>query len=338
MVITLTDRAEFLKALSKPIPYKWRIQSVSKNKPQATCVAYIDARDVADVLDQYCVEGWQNEYREVAGNLFCGIGIRINGEWEWRWDCGVESNTEKEKGRASDAFKRAAVKWGVGRFLYDLGFQYVTTNEAKTGNNQPYPVENGNRIWDLTKYFNHKLKPVQESKQAFSNKEKPVALSAKPAEEKPLSTSEIVKRKLESKVSRFRRGQEWLEASLKGQGISYETMTKAQFEDFKKIISELNDSIIEVDLSVLKPPSSIGNALAGSNPEKEIKRVLERLAPLSDTDEVSISDIVTLAEYAKFKGFGKEVEELEDLLDSGESLKKIVFLAKVVQLQSTKNN
>ncbi len=157
MIIDKGSRSELLKNLAKPIPYQWRIQSVSKNKPQAACVAYIDSRDVQNVLDEFCSEGWQSDYKEVSGQLFGGIGIKINGEWEWRWDCGTESNTEKEKGRASDAFKRAAVKWGVGRFLYSLDIQYVKTNESKQGQNSPYPVdEQGKRIWDLTEYLNRK--------------------------------------------------------------------------------------------------------------------------------------------------------------------------------------
>ena len=62
------------------MPYKWRVQSFNKNKPSATCVAYIDSRDVQDRLDDvFGIEGWQSDYKEIKGNLYAGIGVFING-------------------------------------------------------------------------------------------------------------------------------------------------------------------------------------------------------------------------------------------------------------------
>ncbi len=164
-----------LNGLKKEIPYKWRVQSFSKFKPQAQCVAYIDARDVEDILDEVVGgHNWQDNYKVVDGKLFAGIGINTGECWVWKWDTGVESNIEKEKGQSSDAFKRAAVKWGVGRFLYKLAIQYIDANEVKTSSNYPYPVDKvyGKRIWDLTKHINSKMgnkpaptKPTMISKQ-----------------------------------------------------------------------------------------------------------------------------------------------------------------------------
>ena len=109
-----------LEGLKKKIDFKWRVQSA--NIYGASCVAYIDARQVQDLLDEVCgAYGWQCEYYEHKGNLFCRIGIACElantMEWVWKSDCGTESNVEKKKGEASDAFKRAAVMWGIGRFL-----------------------------------------------------------------------------------------------------------------------------------------------------------------------------------------------------------------------------
>lgn len=151
-----------LSVLKREIPFKWRVQSFSKNSEKATCVAYVDARDVMNLLDEGVgAENWQSDFKEIKGNLYAGIGIRFNNdsmEWVWKWDCGTESNTEKEKGEASDAFKRASVKWGIGRFLYDLPMQYIKTNEKKTGTNYPYCVDdNGKKIYDLTEHINKKL-------------------------------------------------------------------------------------------------------------------------------------------------------------------------------------
>lgn len=145
-----------LSLLKKHIPYKWRIQSFSKNYPSATCVPYIDARDVMDMLDSVVgPENWECRYEQIKGNVYCYLGIYINGRLIEKSDCGTESKTEAEKGESSDAFKRAAVKWGIGRFLYDLGIHYVKTSEKKDNNNFPYPVnERGEKIKDLTNYIN----------------------------------------------------------------------------------------------------------------------------------------------------------------------------------------
>jgi hypothetical protein len=145
-----------LPLLKKEMPYKWRVQSFSKKKPQATCVSYIDARDVMDRLDEVCIYGWERLHSEFKGHLYSGISIVMPDNTKLiRWDCGVESNTDAEKGEASDSFKRAAVNWGVGRFLYDLGMVYVKASETKTQSNYPNCIDdNGSQIYDLTKHIN----------------------------------------------------------------------------------------------------------------------------------------------------------------------------------------
>ncbi len=126
-----------LADLKKEIPFKWRVQSA--NQYGATCVAYIDARDVQDILDVVCSpDGWQCRYSEHKGNLFCEIGILTPLGWVWKSDCGVESNVEKQKGEASDAFKRAAVMWGVGRFLYSKPIVKLPVKDNGKGKFVPY--------------------------------------------------------------------------------------------------------------------------------------------------------------------------------------------------------
>ncbi len=145
--------------LKKELPYKWRVQSTKYGK--ATCVAYIDARDCMDILDEVVgVENWQDKYYEADGKLFCAVGI-YNGEWwSWKSDTGTESNVEKEKGKSSDAFKRACVKHGIGRFLYRLPMQILQTKKHSNGREYPYSPEKDKIIFDgdtLTKYINWKL-------------------------------------------------------------------------------------------------------------------------------------------------------------------------------------
>jgi hypothetical protein len=119
-----------IEGLKKQIPYKWRVQS--SNAWGAQCVAYIDSRDVQELFDEAVgPQNWQVRFEEHKGNLFACIGVKIADEWVWKSDCGTESNIEKQKGEASDAFKRAAVMWGVGRFLYELPIVKLPVKEEK---------------------------------------------------------------------------------------------------------------------------------------------------------------------------------------------------------------
>lgn len=99
----------------------FRIQSINKGG-YATILAYKDARVDMNRLDAvYGVEFWQKKYDLINGNLFCSVGIWNDklAQWIWKQDVGTESMTEKEKGEASDAFKRACFNLGIGRELYD---------------------------------------------------------------------------------------------------------------------------------------------------------------------------------------------------------------------------
>ena len=96
------------------------------NKDKCFVLGYIDARDVESRLDNVVwPENWSCDYKEVKGMVFCGIEIN----WKWKWNNWTESATEKEKGQASDAFKRAAVKWGIGRNLYALPSMMISKDD-----------------------------------------------------------------------------------------------------------------------------------------------------------------------------------------------------------------
>lgn len=95
---------------------------------------YKDARVDMRLLDEVvgCMN-WKREHELINGNLFCTVSIRddASGEWVSKQDVGVESNTEKEKGQASDAFKRACFNWGIGRELYTCPFVWVNLEEKE---------------------------------------------------------------------------------------------------------------------------------------------------------------------------------------------------------------
>ena len=99
----------------------FRIQSINKGG-YATILAYKDARvDMHRLNTVFGVGKWQRKHEVINGRLFCSVGIWNDDikEWAWVQDVGTESNTEKEKGQASDSFKRACFNLGIGIELYD---------------------------------------------------------------------------------------------------------------------------------------------------------------------------------------------------------------------------
>jgi len=114
-----------------------RVQSIGKTRNGtvgAVLLLYKDARVDMKILDEvFGIYGWKRSHELINGNLFCTISIRDKetGEWISKQDVGVESNTEKEKGQASDAFKRAGFNIGIGRELYTAPFIYVELMDSE---------------------------------------------------------------------------------------------------------------------------------------------------------------------------------------------------------------
>ena len=124
-----------------------RVQSVKENG--LVLLLYKDARVDMNILDETVgSENWQREHYECKGNLFCRVGIHVGNAQDnpifiWKSDCGVESNTEAQKGEASDSFKRACFNWGIGRELYTAPFTWIPADkcnikESKNGSKQCY--------------------------------------------------------------------------------------------------------------------------------------------------------------------------------------------------------
>lgn len=118
----------------------WRAQSVNqKTGETALALAYIDARDVMDRLDLVCGPGgWQSEHYEIGKKTACKIGIAnpivspgMDNRWVWKSDGAGDTAVEGDKGAFSDALKRAAVSWGVGRYLYDMPALWIPCESYK---------------------------------------------------------------------------------------------------------------------------------------------------------------------------------------------------------------
>lgn len=130
----MTQEPEFFEHLAAPFDadqVSWRVGSTNGDKTKGLALAYLDARDVMDRLDLICgPAGWQCRYSHANGKTVCDIGIKCGDEWVWKADGAGDTDVEAEKGALSDAFKRSAVRWGIGRYLYGLGNTWVELEPA----------------------------------------------------------------------------------------------------------------------------------------------------------------------------------------------------------------
>lgn len=114
-----------------------KIATVKKDKG-ITLLLYKTARTDILILDEIFGQmNWQCEYKEIKGNMYCGISVydESKSQWVTKWDCGVESAFgDKQKGEASDAFKRAGFKWGIGVELYTAPFIWISKDRCNITN------------------------------------------------------------------------------------------------------------------------------------------------------------------------------------------------------------
>lgn len=128
---------EKLKRPFKASKISWRVGAVSKDKTKAIALAYIDARDVMERLDEVFGLNWQCSYSHAETKTICEIQVLIDGVWISRANGAGDSDIEAEKGAISDAFKRAGVMFGIGRYLYDLPNEWVEIDEYKKFKRKP---------------------------------------------------------------------------------------------------------------------------------------------------------------------------------------------------------
>lgn len=136
----------------------FRIQSINKGG-YATILAYKDARVDMERLDAVYGAGcWQRKHEVINGNLFCSVGVWNKGleQWVWVQDVGTESNADKEKGQASDAFKRACFNLGIGRELYGYPVIQVKLKQEEWDGTNGKPKQTWNlklKEWRWRVYF-----------------------------------------------------------------------------------------------------------------------------------------------------------------------------------------
>ena len=109
-----------LAAPFAPEDLEFRAGATTADKTKALALAYITSRAVMNRLDDVVgPANWKDQYAPgPSGGVICGLSLRIDGEWITKWDGAENTNFEAVKGGLSDALKRVAVKWGIGRYLY----------------------------------------------------------------------------------------------------------------------------------------------------------------------------------------------------------------------------
>lgn len=183
---------KYSEALGKPFDAKdvsWRLQYVDKEKLQGFAVPYLDARAISERLDSVVGQlRWKDSYTpwhivDKKSSQICTIFIYDDElkEWIGKTDGAENSDVEPVKGGLSDAFKRAAVKWNIGRYMYS--FEAVWVKAQKKGGGyivDPSEKARLEEIYTRTVAEIFGGKPTQRGRKAAEAAEEPKQAPAKP--------------------------------------------------------------------------------------------------------------------------------------------------------------
>lgn len=165
--------AELAKPFS-PEAIRWRVGSTTKDKKKGMALAYIDARDVMNRLDQVVGPGnWQDDFSQGPhGIVFCRLSVLIRGpvsdageklvedRWIAKMDGAGQTDIESDKGAVSGALKRAAVKFGIGRYLYDIASPWVEIEQR--GRSSTIKASEKQRLQDLLRGLGSAEEPTAD--------------------------------------------------------------------------------------------------------------------------------------------------------------------------------
>ena len=129
--------------LSRPLDRRdveFRVSRASAEYKRVNVVPYITARGIMQRLDEvFGINGWKDEYEVLDAGVKCKLSIKIGDEWITKEDAAPFTNIEALKGAFSDSLKRVGVKFGIGRYLYDLPEYWVDVLPDKPYNTT-YPA------------------------------------------------------------------------------------------------------------------------------------------------------------------------------------------------------
>jgi hypothetical protein len=130
-----TDVNELALQLKQPFSHtdiEFRAGAVSETKKKVQALAYVTARGIMNRLDEvFGIDGWYDNYEVMKNGVKCKLTVKIGENWITKEDGASFTSYEPFKGGFSDALKRTAVKYGIGRYLYDLPNQWVAVSETR---------------------------------------------------------------------------------------------------------------------------------------------------------------------------------------------------------------
>lgn len=139
-IVTSDEIKTVIAALSAEFPREqisWRAQNLKADGSSALALAFIDSRDVQNRLDDVVgANNWSNKFNVFGDKTVCALSVRIGGEWIAKEDGAGNTDVEAEKGSLSDALKRSAVLWGIGRYLYAIPAPWVPCDSWKDKNDK----------------------------------------------------------------------------------------------------------------------------------------------------------------------------------------------------------
>ena len=182
-----------LAALAAPFAaadVEWKPGATTRDKKKGLAMAYLTSRAIQDRLDEVCgPAGWRNEFTPgPAGGVLCGISVRVTyadgtAAWVTKWDGADNTDVEAVKGGLSSAMKRAAVLWGIGRYLYGLDAQWVEL-DAKGRFAQPPRLPASCLPAGAPPQRPQRQRPPQEARQPVNGQQRPP--QAPPPPEEPV--------------------------------------------------------------------------------------------------------------------------------------------------------
>ena len=219
---------------------------------KALLLLYKTARVDMAILDEvFGVFNWCNEYKEIKGNMYCGVGVRESADKDfiWKWDCGIESREDEEgnqkKGEASDAFKRACFKVGIGRELYSAPVIYI---KAET-------VADGKKHKLKDSFAKYTVKEIQYNE----NREitKLIIVDRKGVQVFPVNKVENTPAPKED-VEKIKKNNETLQEALKDSTLTMEQVKEWVKKKTKKDIepAKLDDKIFAELITAIKNPKN----------------------------------------------------------------------------------
>lgn len=177
---------EVFTRLAAPFPedeIEWRVQSSgeSNGKPWVRVIAYIQNVAIMRRLDEVVgPANWQNEFRPIGSGVICGLSLRDGDGWVTKWDGASATEVEPLKGALSGAMKRAAVQWGIGRYLHDIGEQFAIITQDRDGRYlKANPQKHGAAL---------RWKPPKLAAQFVASPAKPGRPEPEPARARPAAT------------------------------------------------------------------------------------------------------------------------------------------------------